>query len=175
MSTWCPAGPGALVTSEIRIPNGCRTCDHPKGHGSTDGEIILEDDKGVATTVSQEALASLFRIINKKSKTVRCIILNACYSESQAKAIGAHVECVVGMSKAIPDKSAIAFSAGFYEALGYGEDVETAFELACTLVDAKKLGPANMMQLMCAPGVSARQVRLEQPTAVGQGAATSTA
>jgi hypothetical protein len=34
------------------------------------------------------------------------------------------------MSDEIEDEAAIAFAAGFYEALGYGQSVQSAFDLA---------------------------------------------
>ena len=38
-----------------------------------------------------------------------------------------HIESVVGISKAITDEVAISFATAFYQALGYGRDLKTAF------------------------------------------------
>lgn len=56
-------------------------------------------------------------------------VLNACYSEAQAKAIARHIDYVIGMQQAIGDTAAIAFSAGFYQALGDGRNIEEAYKM----------------------------------------------
>ena len=75
--------------------------------------------------VEPEILADLFR---KFSKKIKCVVLNACYSEKQAEAISKHIDYVIGMRHGISDSAAMAFSIGFYQALGAGEDIEEAFE-----------------------------------------------
>ncbi len=59
---------------------------------------------------------------------VECVLLNACHSKIQANAIAEHVQYVIGMNEAISDKAAIAFTAGFYQALGSGSSIEKAYE-----------------------------------------------
>jgi len=98
---------------------------HFSGHGTQSSEIVLEDEKGMMRAVSPKALSGLF----SEFKTIRCVVLNACYSEQQAQAIAEHVDCVVGMTRAVEDAAAIQFATGFYRALGYGETVQTAFDL----------------------------------------------
>ncbi len=39
------------------------------------------------------------------------------------------------MTSAIGDKAAISFATAFYQAIGYGRDVQTAFELGCVQID----------------------------------------
>jgi hypothetical protein len=84
---------------------------HFSGHGIDTGELCFENNLGETQTVSTVALANLFRLV---SNQVNCVILNACYSEIQAKAIAEHVEFVIGMSASIGDKAAITFAIGFY-------------------------------------------------------------
>jgi hypothetical protein len=76
------------------------------------------------------------------------VVLNACYSEGQAQAIAEHTDCVVGMSDAIGDQAAIRFAASFYQALGYGRDVKTAFDLGCNQIDLEHLGDKDVPQLL---------------------------
>jgi hypothetical protein len=38
------------------------------------------------------------------------VVLNGCYFEAQAKAIGQHIPYVIGMNQAIGDRAAIAFA-----------------------------------------------------------------
>jgi hypothetical protein len=98
---------------------------HFSGHGSDASTLILEDDQGMGKEVPSEALSGLFKLC---SDHVRCVMLNACYSEVQATAISNHIEYVVGMSQGIGDDAAISFSVGFYDALGAGADIQRAFE-----------------------------------------------
>jgi len=115
------------------------------GHGSSSSEIILEDNDGNSQPVSIRALSQLFSILKDD---IRCVVLNACYSEQQAQAIGKHIDCVVGMSKAIGDKAAISFAIAFYQALGYGKDVKTAFDLGCVQIDLENLNEQDTPKLL---------------------------
>ena len=107
------------------------TIVHFGGHGSSDSEILLQDDYGVAAPVRPDALSKLFQVLRDN---IRCVILNACYSESQAVVISDHIDCVIGMSSLISDRTAIRFASSFYQALGFGRDVKTAFDLGCNEV-----------------------------------------
>lgn len=93
---------------------------HFSGHGSTMGEIALPDESDRTQPVPSNTLAQLFSILKDN---MRCVLLNACYSEVQARGIAESIDCVVGMSRAILDKAAIDFAAGFYLGLGYGRSV----------------------------------------------------
>ncbi|WP_448338087.1 TIR domain-containing protein [Chloroflexus aurantiacus] len=101
---------------------------HFSGHGNARGALYLEDRQGNALPVEPEALAALFK---QFSDQVRCVILNACYSETQAKAISQHIEYVIGMDHTISDEAAIAFSVGFYQGLGSGRTIEESYQLGC--------------------------------------------
>lgn len=99
---------------------------HFSGHGTISNEIILENEIGESHPVPIRALSILFSVLRDN---IKCVVLNACYSEQQAHAISEHIKYVVGIRSAIRDKSAINFSMAFYQALGYGKDIKTAFEL----------------------------------------------
>lgn len=96
---------------------------HFSGHGDTRG-ILLEDESGNAVLVSPDALAGLFELFKDK---VVCVLLNSCYSETQAVAINNHIPYVIGMSHAVPDKAALEFAIGFYDGLGAGKSIEEAY------------------------------------------------
>ena len=98
---------------------------HFSGHGGAGGQLFFEAENGFALPVESDILADLFKQFSEK---IKCVILNACYSEKQAKAISQHVDYVVGMKRGISDKAAMAFSIGFYQALGAGKNIEEAFE-----------------------------------------------
>lgn len=105
---------------------------HFSGHGSDRGEILLKEAGGPSQRVAPEALAALFTILQDN---IRCVLLNACYTEIQAQGIAGAIDFVVGMERAIPDSAAIAFAAGFYLGLGYGRSIKTAFDLGCNRID----------------------------------------
>jgi len=99
---------------------------HFSGHGNASG-IALTTTDGSSKVVPPDALANIFRALKDN---VRVVLLNVCDSASQAEAIVSVIDCAVGMADEIHDDAAVAFAAAFYEALGYGKSVETAFELA---------------------------------------------
>ena len=101
---------------------------HFSGHGTSAGELCFEDSQGKTKPVKPDALANLFKLV---ASQVSCVVLNACYSETQAKSIAKHIPFVIGMNQAIGDNAAIAFSVGFYKALGAGRSVKDAYEFAC--------------------------------------------
>jgi len=118
------------------------TIVHFSGHGSTSSEIILQDDLGTTRAIPPQALSNLFSIFQND---IRCVVLNACYSNRQAKAIAKNIDCVIGMTDTITDVAARSFSSAFYQALGYGQSVKTAFDLGCGQIHMEELG--NIMFL----------------------------
>jgi hypothetical protein len=104
---------------------------HFSGHGLPTGELVLVDPDGSARPVDPDAVAGLFAALPTKPKSV---ILNACYSRVLAAKLAEHVECVIGMSRAIGDAAALRFAEGFYRAIAYGNEVRTAFDLGCAQV-----------------------------------------
>jgi CHAT domain len=103
---------------------------HFSGHGSSEG-VILEDEHGNPKLVSAAALANLFKLFKGK---VQCVVLNACYSEAQAKAIGQHVPYIIGMRSEVPDGTALQFATGFYKGIAAGKSIEFAFDLGVNAV-----------------------------------------
>ena len=106
------------------------------GHGDEDGQIILEDDNKKPLKITPTALGNFFKIIQKKHQ-IKCVFLNACYSDIVGKEIVKYVPFVIGMNSPIPDRSAIVFSEAFYDAICDDYDVEYAFELAVNAIEMK--------------------------------------
>ncbi|MEL7357906.1 MAG: CHAT domain-containing protein [Cyanobacteria bacterium J06560_6] len=105
---------------------------HFSGHGTGSKGLVLENDAGTLQLVSTEALAGLFGIF--ETGKIECVLLNACYSETQAISIHQFVDCVIGMNQPIGDKAAIQFSEGFYDALGAGSTYDEAFKIGCSAI-----------------------------------------
>ena len=119
---------------------------HFSGHGSKHSEIVLHDTQGNSIAVPQKALSDLFRILKGK---IKCVVLNACYSSEQANAIAEHIPVVIGLSGTFSDKAAIEFTSAYYQALGYGQDVKTAFELSRNSINLHGLPDGDEPVLIC--------------------------
>ncbi|BCX08159.1 MAG: hypothetical protein KatS3mg066_2018 [Fischerella sp.] len=114
---------------------------HFCGHGLKDGSLLLEDEGGNHKPVSAEALASLFKL---HVNYVKCVLLNAWYSEKPAGAISQYIDYTIGMNKPIKDRAAIEFAKGFYDGLGYkllgNQDVfQRAFDEAMVAIQMENL------------------------------------
>ncbi|MCI0392004.1 MAG: CHAT domain-containing protein [Acidobacteria bacterium] len=118
---------------------------HFSGHGNSANEIVLEDETGNSRQVSILALSQLFSILRDN---IRCVVLNACYSERQGQAIAEHIDCVVGMSSSIADTASISFASAFYQALGFGRDVKTAFDLGCVQIGFEDLNEQEIPRII---------------------------
>src|SRR5262249_29573142 len=118
---------------------------HFSGHGTEAEEILLEDSDGRPKPVGKAALAGLFRILPGR---VRIVMLNACHSRAQAEAIAEHVDCAVGMGRVIGDAAAIEFVSAFYQGIGFGQSVETAFELGKNALELLGLAGGDIPELL---------------------------
>ncbi|MFH7241729.1 MAG: SH3 domain-containing protein [Spirulina sp.] len=103
---------------------------HFSGHGAGEAGLVLFGRDDHPKPATADALSGLFEIFND----VKCVLLNACFAEVQAKAIVQHIDYVIGMKRAVRDSAAIAFATGFYDGLGYGLDIEDAFKLGCNAI-----------------------------------------
>ena len=145
-------GPGELQTQIMRHRPAIL---HFSGHGNTHGELELHDDTfNGSAPVPGGALTEIFRLLGHD---IQCVFLNACYSAYQGSAIADHVGCVVGMSAAVPDITAIEFSSAFYDALSHGESYQTAYEVAKNCLDLKTL-PADDVPVLIDPFGQARNM-----------------
>ena len=108
---------------------------HFSGHGTGNQGLILTTESGTGQEVGTEALADLFRLFENK---VESVVLNACYSEVQGAAINQHINYVISTKRAILDRDAIAFTKGFYEALGDGATIERAYEFGCNRIKLER-------------------------------------
>jgi hypothetical protein len=116
----------------VRWKDMCREMEELKpsivhflGHGDGKKGLLFEEEDGTAHLISADSLKRLF----EQFKQVECVVLNACYSAVQAKAIHRHVPCVIGMSLSIGDRAARDFAEGFYDGLGSGQGYRDAFKV----------------------------------------------
>lgn len=110
-----------------------------------DGAILVEDDTpGKVRPLPASALANLFKIVGG----IRCVVLNACHSAVQADAICEHVEAVVSMRRSIHDTAAVNFAWAFYQGLGFGQSLQTAFELGKNQIELAGFGDVDVPHLL---------------------------
>lgn len=139
------------------------TIVHFSGHGGTSGELILVDRQGNAKPIAPDALAALFLALKD---SIRVVLLNACYSASQAAAIAEVVDCAIGVGREIGDDAAIEFAASFYSAIGFGRSIQEAFDIGVALLKLEGVSRDQYPQLHVKPGVDASSIVLAQS---GQG------
>ncbi len=104
---------------------------HFCGHGETNG-LCFQGDDGKTHFIHQDSLSDFFSLFSGR---IQCVILNACDSKQQAKAIAQHIDYVIGMNRPIGDDAAIKFAEGFYRALFSGETITAAYQFGCSAID----------------------------------------
>jgi hypothetical protein len=129
---------------------------HFSGHGTEDGLILVGTD-GSPKPVTARALKSVFTTLKGN---IRLVVLNACYSRIQARAIVKMIDCVVGMNSAIGDEAAILFAAAFYRAIGFGRSVQEAFEQGKAALLLEDIPEENTPKLLVKVGVDPSRVVL---------------
>jgi hypothetical protein len=132
------------------------TVVHFSGHGDGDG-LCFQAAKGGAQLVSTDALEATF---GAAGASVKLVVLNACYSELQAAALVAHVDCVVGMTGEIGDAAARSFAIGFYGGLGERESVAAAHQQGRAAISLEGLRDSELPRLRVRDGVDASRLVL---------------
>jgi hypothetical protein len=130
---------------------------HFSGHGSENGEIILVDSRGEPKPVNPAAIKALFQALKGD---IRVVILNACFSKTQAEAITQVVDCAIGMNDAIGDEAAIAFAASFYRAIGFGLSVKQAFDQGIVVLLLEGIPEESKPELLIKDGVDLEKIVL---------------
>lgn len=124
----------------------CRpTVVHFCGHGGGDAGLCFEDADGNTKLIDAVPLTKLFHHFKEELK---CVFLNACYSDVQGKVIQQEVDYVIGMNAAVGDKSAIKFAVAFYDAVFAGTDFRVAFDLGCSALDLSQLPDTDVPVFM---------------------------
>lgn len=111
---------------------------HFSGHGNEGVLVFASPDGQGKRRVNTAAMAKAFQVFKND---IRLVVLSACYSESQAKAVAEVVGCAIGTSGEILDEDAIRFNAAFYSAIASGESIQMAFDQASTILELNEPGP----------------------------------
>jgi pSer/pThr/pTyr-binding forkhead associated (FHA) protein len=133
---------------------------HFSGHGSSQEEILLQTSpeieaqlRNLSPVPSRQTGAHplgkrpLVQILEAIKDQVRLVVLNACYSSTQAKELTTVVDYVVGIKSAISDETARIFSTAFYQALAFNRSVPQAFNLARAKLSALGLPDHDLPSL----------------------------
>ena len=123
---------------------------HFSSHGNRRSELVLSSSGGKAHRVSEEALVALFATVGHR---LDAVVLNACFSASQASRVAEHVGIAIGMTEAVGIAAAIVFSGAFYSALGYGRSYGEALEQAKVSLLLHGIEEENVPRLFARPGV----------------------
>jgi uncharacterized protein YjbI with pentapeptide repeats len=119
---------------------------HFSGHGSEKNALIFKNEStGEIEEIPPIVLSNLFKVLSNK---IDLVFLNACYSEKQARAIGEHVKCVIGISAAISDIATIEFASTFYSSLGFGRSIEDSFDLAIVQLELLSIPESAIPKLI---------------------------
>lgn len=128
---------------------------HFSGHGGSKGLVLDADDGMGPHHVDAAALKDFFWAFRGQ---IRVVVLNACHSEPQAKAIADAVGCAIGTPTEITDQHAISFSAAFYGSIASGESVRAAFDQACATLKMNACPDDQIPTLVVRDDVDASQL-----------------
>ncbi|MEY2882076.1 MAG: hypothetical protein RLZZ15_4456 [Verrucomicrobiota bacterium] len=144
---------------------------HFSGHGEPKG-IMIVGPHGRSMTANGEGLAALFAATGT---AIECVVLNACFSARQAKAIGKKVRYVIGMKSVVYDPDAIAFAEGFYDAIGTGQETASAYAVAVASVHIGNKKAARIPSLSTNPDLAAPKPAKAKPRGRRRAARAATA
>jgi hypothetical protein len=123
---------------------------HFSGHGSKKHKIILGGAPGRGKTVDQQGLVE---VLGLYSHHLRVVILNACFTKTQARSITEVIDYSIGTGKGIGDKGSVAFAGAFYRALGFGKSIREAFHSAKAELVLTKMPRTQGIELFMREGI----------------------
>ena len=132
-----------LLTYEPQIVHFC-------GHGSKRHQILFSGTHGRGQAIDQRGLTDLFALYNRH---VRLVLLNACFTRTQAHLISEVVDYAIGAAKPIGDKASVLFAGAFYRALGFGRSIPDAFKSARAELDIIKMPRSHGIELFVREGI----------------------
>lgn len=136
------------------------TIVHFSGHGGETGELALLNPDGTTKMVSKKAITS---VMATASDTIRLVVFNACFTESQAISITEHIEAAIGMSDAIGDDAANIFAAQLYSSIGFGHSLQTSFDQAIAALSLEGIPQLEIPRIIAQDGIDLDEVILVRP------------
>jgi hypothetical protein len=123
---------------------------HFSGHGSKKHKIILGGAPGRGKTIDQQGLVEVLALYNHH---LRLVLLNACFTKTQARSISEVIDYSVGTGRGVGDKGSVAFAGAFYRALGFGKSVREAFDSARAELVLTKMPRTQGIELFVRDGI----------------------
>lgn len=136
------------------------TVIHFSGHGTSDGNLVLQNPDGSVKLVTKEAMSAT---ISTLSSTIRLVVFNACFSKPQAVSVIKHIESAIGMTDSIGDEAAQIFAAQLYSSIGFGHSLENSFRQAKAALMLESIPEENTPQLFIREDVDGNNIILVQP------------
>ena len=124
---------------------------HFSGHASKKHKLILGGAPGRGKTIDQQGLAEVLALYNHH---LRLVLLNACFTKTQARSIADVIDYSVGTGKGIGDKGSVAFAGAFYRALGFGKSIRDAFDSAKAELVLTKMPRTQGIELFVRDGIN---------------------
>jgi hypothetical protein len=123
---------------------------HFSGHASKTQKIILGGTRGRGKEVDRQGLVEVFALYKNH---VRLVLLNACFTRTQARSLSGVIDYTVGTGKGLGDKGGVAFAGAFYRALGFGKSVKEAFASAKAELGLTKMPRTTGIELFVRDGI----------------------
>jgi hypothetical protein len=124
---------------------------HFSGHGSKTHKLIFGGAPGRGKTVDRQGLAGVFALYHEH---LRLVLLNACFTKTQARSISHVIDYSIGTGKGIGDKGGVAFAGAFYRALSFGRSIRESFESAKAELGLTRMPRTQGIELFVRDGVS---------------------
>jgi len=140
---------------------------HFSGHASKTHKLILGGTAGRGKEVDRQGLVEIFGLYRHH---LRLILLNACFTRTQALSLSEVIDYSVGTGKGMGDKGGVAFAGAFYRALGFGRSVKEAFASAKAELDLTKIPRTSGIELFVRNGISENDPFPQLHTDLGSGA-----
>ncbi len=141
---------------------------HFSGHASKTHKLIFGGTAGRGKEVDRQGLAEIFGLYRRH---VRLILLNACFTRTQARALSEVIDYSVGTGKGMGDKGGVAFAGAFYRALGFGKSVKESFASAKAELGLTKIPRTSGIELFVRSGISENDPFPQLRADLGSGAA----
>lgn len=105
--------------------------------------LTLDGHLGITTFKNPEKLIS--ELFQQYDKSVKCIILNGCYSEVQAREIVLHIDFLIGISRELEDIKVLEFLSEFYYQIGSERTIRDSYNISCNYLKRKGLDDINLL------------------------------
>jgi len=124
------------------------------------GDILMRTENGDLTTVSDMALAGMFRSLDRG---LQLVIIDTCSSLRCATTIAKVVPCATGVEGDIYEEDATTFYSAFYQAIASGRSLKDATGQARTALKFGKVSDSEVPQLRSNANVDPGNVFLVHP------------